>query len=72
MKAVTIDGELIENDVPDESTYYHRGGNPFAEDVEQHMSVLPEVPISTTEITIVDVQFGNPETPLTEDQDDLR
>ena len=72
VKAVTIDGELIENDVPDESTYYYEGGELFAEDVEQHMAVLPVVTTSTTEITIDDVQVGDPGIPLTEDQEDLR
>ena len=72
VKAVTIDGELIENDVPGESTYYHEGGELFAEDVEQHMAVLPEVTTSTTEITIDDVPVGDPGVPLTEDQEDLR
>ena len=72
VKDVTIDGELIENDVPDESTYYHEGGELFAEDVEQHMAVLPEHTTSTTEITIDDVQVGDPGIPLTEDKEDLR
>uniref|UniRef100_A0AAV1VFN7 Reverse transcriptase n=1 Tax=Peronospora matthiolae TaxID=2874970 RepID=A0AAV1VFN7_9STRA len=72
VKAVTIEGEVMENDVPDELTYYHEGGELFAEDVEQHMAVLSEVSISTTEITIDDVQVGDPGIPLTEDQEDLR
>ena len=60
------------NDAPDESTYYHEEGELFAEDVEQHMAVLPEVTTSTTEITIDDVQVGDPGVPSTEDQEDLR
>uniref|UniRef100_A0AAV1U7Q6 Uncharacterized protein n=1 Tax=Peronospora matthiolae TaxID=2874970 RepID=A0AAV1U7Q6_9STRA len=51
VKAVTIDGEVMENDAPDESTHYHEGSKLFAEDVEQHMAVLPEVITFTTEIT---------------------
>uniref|UniRef100_A0AAV1UDS3 Uncharacterized protein n=1 Tax=Peronospora matthiolae TaxID=2874970 RepID=A0AAV1UDS3_9STRA len=42
VKAVTIDVEVMENDVTDESTYYHKGGELFTEDVEQHMAVLLE------------------------------
>ena len=71
-EAVTIDGEAMGNDAPGESTYYHEEGELFAEDVEQHMAVLPEVTTSTTEITIDDVQVGDPVIPLTEDQEDLR
>uniref|UniRef100_A0AAV1T0U9 Reverse transcriptase n=1 Tax=Peronospora matthiolae TaxID=2874970 RepID=A0AAV1T0U9_9STRA len=72
VKAVTIDGEVMENDVPDESTYYHEEGELFTEDVKYHTAVLMEVIISTTEITIDDVQVGDPGMPLTEDQDELR
>ena len=36
------------------------------------MAVLPEITVSTTEITIDDVQVGDPGVPLTEDQEDLR
>ncbi|KAE9336372.1 hypothetical protein PF008_g13048 [Phytophthora fragariae] len=38
---------------------YHDGGELFAEDVESHMAVLPEV-AHTTEVTIEDIQVGNP------------
>ena len=72
MEAVRIDGEEMGYDAPDESTYYHEEGELFAEDVEQHMAVLPEVTTSTTEMTIDDVQVGDPGIPLTEDQEDLR
>ena len=72
VEVVTIEDEVMERDVPDESTYYHEGGELFAEDVEQHMAVLPEITVSTTEITIDDVQVGDPGMPLTEDQEDLR
>ena len=44
----------------------------FAENVEQHMAVLPEVTTSTTEVTIDDVQVGDPGIPLSENQEDLR
>uniref|UniRef100_A0AAV1T8C1 Reverse transcriptase n=1 Tax=Peronospora matthiolae TaxID=2874970 RepID=A0AAV1T8C1_9STRA len=72
LKAVTIDGEVMENDVPGELTYYHEGGELFAEDVDQHMAVLPEVTISKTAITIGGVQVNDPGIFLTEDQEEVR
>jgi hypothetical protein len=42
---------------------YHEGGDLFAEDVEQHMAVLPEVSTSMSEVTIEDIQVGDPEHP---------
>ena len=71
-ESATIDNEVTEDDTPDESIYYHEGGELFAEDVEQHIAVMPEVTTSTTEITIDDVQVGDPGIPLTGDQEDLR
>ena len=38
--------------------YYHDRGELFAEDVDQHMEVLPEVGTPTQEITIDDIQVG--------------
>ena len=52
--------------------YYHKGGELFADDVEQHMAVLPEVATSSTDITIDDVKVGDPGVPLAEDQERLR
>ena len=69
---VTIDDKTMRNTTSDDSTYYHEGGELFAEDVEQHMAVLPEVTASKTEITIDDIQVGDPGIPLTADQEDLR
>ena len=51
---------------------YHERGELFAEDVEQHLAVLPEVAASSTEMTIDDAQVGDPGVPLTEDQERLR
>ena len=65
---VTTYGEII----PETSTYYHDSGDLFAEDVEQHMAVLPELAASTTEVTINDIQVGDPGVPLTGDQEKLR
>ena len=52
--------------------YYHDGSDLFAEDMDQHMAVLPEVVTPTQEITIDDIQVGDPGTPRTEDQEKLR
>ena len=48
---VTTYGEII----PETSTYLYDSGDLFAEDVEQHMAVLPELAASTTEVTINDI-----------------
>ncbi|KAE9338880.1 hypothetical protein PF008_g11840 [Phytophthora fragariae] len=39
---------------------YHEGGELFAEYVESHMAVLPEVATTAEELTIEDIQVGNP------------
>ena len=52
--------------------YYHEGGESFAEDIEQHLDVLPEVATSSTEITINDGQVGDSGVLLTEVQERLR
>ena len=54
------------------SIFYHESGELYAEDVDQHMAVLPEVVSSTAEITIDDIQVGDPGIPLTQDQEKLR
>ena len=59
-----IDEDMMKEDMPAASIYYHEGGELFAEDVEQQMAVLPEVKIE-------DVQVGDPGIPLSEDQEDL-
>ena len=57
---------------PDDSVYYHESGDLFAEDGEQHLAVLPEVATSTEEVTMEDIQVGDPGIPLSEDQEALR
>ena len=71
-EATAIDEEMMKEDIPAESIYYHEGGGLFPKDVEQHMDVLPEVTESTTEIRIDDGQVGDHGVLLSEDQDDLR
>ncbi|GMF34368.1 unnamed protein product [Phytophthora fragariaefolia] len=44
-----------------EQICYQEGGDLFAEDVEQHMALLPEVVSTTDEVTIEDIQAGDPE-----------
>uniref|UniRef100_A0AAV1TIN3 Peptidase A2 domain-containing protein n=1 Tax=Peronospora matthiolae TaxID=2874970 RepID=A0AAV1TIN3_9STRA len=52
--------------------YHHESGNLFAEDIEQHMAVLPEMSATTEEVTIEVIQIGDPDVPLTTDQQRLR
>jgi len=49
-----------DEDPEDAASCYHEGGDLFAEDVEQHMAVLPEVTTPTDEETIEDIQVGDP------------
>ncbi|CAI5722015.1 unnamed protein product [Peronospora effusa] len=57
---------------PEDSMYYHESGELYAEDVDQHMAVLPEIVSSTEEVTIDYIQVGDPGVPLTKDQEGLR
>ena len=61
-----------EQESPDASIYSHESGELYAEDVDQHMVVLPEVITPITEVSIDDVQVGDPNEPLTEDQKQLQ
>ena len=54
------------------TSYQHAGETLFAEDVGQHMAVLPEVDITLCEVTIEDIQVGEPEFPLTIEQEEPR
>ena len=47
-------------------------GELFAEDVDQHMAFPPEVGTPTREITIDDIQVGDPGVPKTDGQEKLR
>uniref|UniRef100_M4BKS0 Uncharacterized protein n=1 Tax=Hyaloperonospora arabidopsidis (strain Emoy2) TaxID=559515 RepID=M4BKS0_HYAAE len=60
-EAAAIDEEMLQEDIPAATIYYHEGDELFAEDVDHHMAVLPEVTTSTTDITIDDVQVGDPD-----------
>ena len=50
-------GEKEAAEVP---VYYHESGDLFAKDIEQHMAVLPEMTTATEEVTIDDIQIGDP------------
>ena len=54
------------------SLYYHESGVLFAEDVGQHMAVLPEVDVMLSEVKIDDIQMGDRGVPLTKEQEKLR
>ena len=53
---VTDGGGTKDEEPHSPPVYYYKGGELFAEDVEQHLAVPPEVAKSSTEITIDDVQ----------------
>ena len=47
-----IDERMKKEKLPSATIYHHDGGELFAEDVDQHMAVLPEVGTPTQEIRI--------------------
>jgi hypothetical protein len=47
--------------VQDDEVCFHEGGDMFAEDVEKQMAVLPEMIFTTEEVSIEDIQVGDPE-----------
>ena len=53
------------------STYHHKSGDLHAEDFDQHMANLPEVSTPAANVTIDDIQVGDPGVPLTDDQKKL-
>ncbi|KAE8961598.1 hypothetical protein PR002_g29849, partial [Phytophthora rubi] len=56
----------------EEPVCYHEGGEQFAEDVESHMAVLPEVATTTEKVTIEHIQVDNPEDNSPEEIERLR
>ena len=67
-----IDERMKKGEVPSATIYYHDGGKLFAEDVDHHMAVLPEVGTPAQEIRIDDIKVGDPGFPRTDDQEKLR
>uniref|UniRef100_A0AAV1TU92 Reverse transcriptase n=2 Tax=Peronospora matthiolae TaxID=2874970 RepID=A0AAV1TU92_9STRA len=64
--------KIDEADSAEAPVYYHESGGLFADDIEQHLAVLQEMSTATEEVTINDIQIGDPDVPLTADQQRLR
>jgi hypothetical protein len=58
--------------VQDDEVCFHEGGDMFAEDGEKQMAILPEVISTTEEVTIEDIQVGDPGTNTPEEIERLR
>ncbi|KAG6612047.1 Eukaryotic/viral aspartic protease, active site [Phytophthora cinnamomi] len=58
--------------VEDEQVCIHESGDLHAEDVEAEMAVLPEVTVGTADVTIEDIQVGDPEINSPEEIERLR
>ncbi|GMF35588.1 unnamed protein product [Phytophthora fragariaefolia] len=56
----------------DEQVCYHESGDLHAEDVAAEMAVLPEVTSTTAEVTIEDIQVGDPDINTPEEIERLR
>ncbi|KAE9046307.1 hypothetical protein PR001_g4621 [Phytophthora rubi] len=56
----------------DEQVCYHEGGDLRAEEVVMEMAVLPEVTQSTEDMTLQDIQVGDPTVKTSEEIDRLR
>ncbi|GMF38646.1 unnamed protein product [Phytophthora fragariaefolia] len=56
----------------DEQVCYHESGDLHAEDVAAEMAVLPEVTSTTEEVTIEDIQVGDPDINTPEEIEHLR
>ena len=67
-----IGEERTEAEPPSVSMYRNESGKMYAEDVDQHMAVLPGVVTPAAEISLEDIQVGDPGEPLSSDQEKLR
>ncbi|OWZ08397.1 reverse transcriptase [Phytophthora megakarya] len=56
----------------DESVYYHEGSDLYAEDVDGQMAVLPEVPVTTEDVKIEDIQRCGSDNQASQEIDRLR
>uniref|UniRef100_A0AAV1VNF8 Uncharacterized protein n=1 Tax=Peronospora matthiolae TaxID=2874970 RepID=A0AAV1VNF8_9STRA len=72
MDCTKTDEETTKDELTPSPMYHHDAGELFAEDVDQNLAVLPEVVTPTQDITIDDIQVGDPGIPITEDQEKLR
>ena len=68
----TCPGDDRIEEAPNVSTYLRESGELYAEDVDQHMAVLPDVVMLTSEVTIDDIQVDDLDLPLTDDQERSR
>ena len=69
---MAIGGERTEVEPPTMSKYRSESGELYAEDVDQHMAILPGVVTPASEISLDDIQVGDPREPLLSDQEKLR
>ena len=69
---MVVDHNVSTGEKKDASVYRHEKWYLYAEDVNQHMTGLPEVITFAAEVSIDDIQFGDPGVPLSEYQDNLR
>ncbi|OWY93352.1 reverse transcriptase, partial [Phytophthora megakarya] len=56
----------------DECVYYHEGSDLYAEDVDGQLAVLPEVPATTEDVRIEDIQLCGSDNQAPEDIDRFR
>ncbi|OWZ08023.1 LOW QUALITY PROTEIN: hypothetical protein PHMEG_00019499 [Phytophthora megakarya] len=56
----------------DECLYYHEGSDLYVEDVDGQLAVLPEVPVTTEDVTIEDIQLRGSDRQMPEEIDRLR
>ncbi|OWZ05746.1 reverse transcriptase [Phytophthora megakarya] len=56
----------------DECVYYNEGSHLYAEDVDGQMAVLPEVPVTTEDVKIEDIQLSGSDNQTPEEIDRLR
>ncbi|OWZ11645.1 hypothetical protein PHMEG_00015307 [Phytophthora megakarya] len=56
----------------DECVYYHEGSDLYAEDIDGEMVVLPEVPVTTEDVKIEDIQLCRSDNQTPEEIDRLR
>ena len=67
-----IDEERSDAEPSTVSAYCDSSKELYAEDVNQHMAILPEVVTPAAEISLEDIQVGDPGEPLSSGQGRLR
>ena len=69
---VTIGGERKREEPPTVSKYRTKSVELYAEDVDQHMAILPEAVTTAAEISLEDIQVGDLGKPMSSDLEKLR